>query len=283
VLRITHIRNSTLLLDFGGFRVLTDPWFIRNLAGWPVWKGPGLTVEQLPPVHLVAVSHFHPDHWAAVCARHVAKLNPTAWFVGPGGAERRFDRAGVNGEGMAAGAVRRFGDVEVTSVACAHAQRGPEQVNFVFRWRGSGVYFGGDSKLGPEFDACGHDHDVDVALLPVGDARICGCRQVMAPKDAVEAGRRLGARYAVPIHQGGLWPTLPPLYTSRGRARHFADLCAADVDAPVPVQLRRGGRATFTLDGALYLYGTEVVPGSRGDRWRMLRGRGLTAGRSSNC
>ncbi len=273
MLRITHIRNSTLLLDFEGFRVLTDPWFLRNMAGWPVFKGPGLSVEQLPPVHLVAVSHFHPDHWAKVCARHVAKLNPDVWFLGPTGSERRFDRAGLRGEEMSAGAVRRFGDVEVTSVSCEHAQAAPKQVNFVFRWQGAGIYFGGDGKLGESHSRCSEDHDIDIALLPVGDARICGCPQVMGPKDAVEAGRRLKARYAVPIHEGGLWPTLPPLYTSRGRARHFTRLCDEDVDAPTPIHLRRGERASFTQDEALYLYGTEVVPGSRADRWRVLRGQ----------
>ena len=270
MLRITHIRNSTLLLDFDGYRVLTDPWFNQNLAGWPVLARPGLSVAQLPPVHLVAVSHFHPDHWAARCARHVARLNPEVQFVGPSGAERRFRRARVHGEDMAAGAVRRYGPVEITSVACAHAQAPPRQVNFVFRWQGVGLYFGGDGTLSEHHSHCGEAHDVDVALLPVGDARVCGCCQVMGPEDALEAAGRLGARYVVPIHEGGLWPTLPPLYTSPGRARHLVRLCRRAPVGPQPLHLRRGEEASFTLDDGLYLYGTRPVPGGRADRFRRL-------------
>lgn len=270
MLRITHIRNSTLLIDFDGFRVLTDPWFIRNMAGWPVWTAPGLKVEQLPAVHLVAVSHFHPDHWAAVCARHVARLNPQVEFVGPRGARRRFQKAGLTGHEMPAGTVRRFGPVDVSSVACDHAQRAPKQVNFVFESGGASIFFGGDGKLSDHQVRCGELHDIDVALLPVGDARICGCQQVMSPRDALLAGQRLGARYAIPIHEGGLWPTLPPLYTSSGRSRDFVKLARAAVGGPEPLHLQRGEEASFTWDDALYLYGTRPAPGGRADRWSIL-------------
>jgi L-ascorbate metabolism protein UlaG (beta-lactamase superfamily) len=270
VLRITHIRNSTVLLDFDGYRVLTDPWFIRNMAGWPVFARPGLKVEQLPPIHVVAVSHFHPDHWASACARHVARLNPDVQFVGPAGAERRFARAKVQGEDMPAGAVRRYGPVEITSVACDHAQSDAKQVNFVFRWNDAGVYFGGDAKLGDSFSRCGDEHSIDIALLPVGDARICGCKQVMGPEDALEAARRLKARYAVPIHEGGLWPSVPPLYTSRGRAARFERLCRHAIGGPRAVHIRRGEQASFTWEDALYLYGVKPVTGGLAQRFRLL-------------
>ena len=245
-------------------------WAHGNMAGWPVFARPGLSVEQLPPVHLVVVSHFHPDHWASVCARHVARLNPAVRFVGPGGAERRFRRAGVQGEDMVAGAVRRYGPVELTAVSCTHAQAAPQQVNFVLRWQGAGVYFGGDCTLSGHHHGCGREHDIDVALLPVGDARVCGCPQVMGPADALEAACRLGARYALPIHEGGLWPTLPPLYTSPGRARHFSRLCRRTPGAPQPVHLRRGEEAAFSVDDGTYLYGTRAVPGGRADRFGRL-------------
>ncbi len=270
MLRLTHIRNSTLLLDFDGFVVLTDPWFLRTVAGLPAFAAPGLSLKQLPPVDLVAVSHFHPDHWAAASASELARRNPGLRFVGPAGAEARFRRAGLQGEDMPAGSVRRFGPVDVTSVACEHAQAGPQQVNFVFRWQGRGVYFGGDSTLSEQTTRCGQEHDVDLALLPVGDARLCGCVQVMGPRDAVEAGRRLGARYSVPIHEGGLWPSLPPLYSSRGRASEFVQLSHRSRGAPQAIHLRRGERASFTVDESMYLYGKEIVRGGQADRFRWL-------------
>lgn len=262
-LRVTHIRNSTLLLDFDGYRVLTDPWFTRNAHGWPVWAMPGVDVDELGTVDLVVVSHFHPDHFAGPCARHVARNNPGVPFVGPGGAAARFARSRVTGEGFAAGESRAFGPVTLHAVACKHAEADPKQVNFVFEWSGGALYFGGDARLGPEFARCGEAFDVDVALLPVGGTRVCGCKLVMGPGDALQAAEALGARYAIPIHEGGLWPTLPPLYFNPGRARRFEQL-ARRSGTVASVRLTRGQHAQFErLDGQLVATRVGWAPGAK--------------------
>jgi glyoxylase-like metal-dependent hydrolase (beta-lactamase superfamily II) len=63
----TWIGHSTVLLQLGGLNVLTDPVFSQR--AFPVqWLGPrrfmdpGLSLDALPPIDVVLLSHNHYDH-----------------------------------------------------------------------------------------------------------------------------------------------------------------------------------------------------------------------------
>ncbi|RPD81535.1 hypothetical protein L226DRAFT_838 [Lentinus tigrinus ALCF2SS1-7] len=68
---LTFIGTATTLLEWHGLRIMTDPNFLR--AGDHVHLGPGVTAKrltnpsvplnQLPPIHLVLLSHYHEDHF----------------------------------------------------------------------------------------------------------------------------------------------------------------------------------------------------------------------------
>ncbi|KAI0419094.1 Metallo-hydrolase/oxidoreductase [Xylaria grammica] len=65
------IGNATTILEWQGLRILTDPNFLH--AGDHVHLGPGVTaqrlkdpavnLDELPPVDLVLLSHYHEDHF----------------------------------------------------------------------------------------------------------------------------------------------------------------------------------------------------------------------------
>jgi L-ascorbate metabolism protein UlaG (beta-lactamase superfamily) len=59
---VTRIGHATVLLDFDGCRILTDPWFSER---WGYYHGEpyGLTLDQLPHLDGVLVSHDHYDHF----------------------------------------------------------------------------------------------------------------------------------------------------------------------------------------------------------------------------
>jgi L-ascorbate metabolism protein UlaG (beta-lactamase superfamily) len=73
-MRLTHIRNATLLLEFGGHCILVDPMLSPPsvLAGFrlrggerrknPLTALPGNSVEVLAKATHVLVTHEHPDH-----------------------------------------------------------------------------------------------------------------------------------------------------------------------------------------------------------------------------
>ncbi|RPD58480.1 Metallo-hydrolase/oxidoreductase [Lentinus tigrinus ALCF2SS1-6] len=68
---LTFIGTATTLFEWQGLRIMTDPNFLH--AGDHVHLGPGVTAKrltnpsvplnQLPPIHLVLLSHYHEDHF----------------------------------------------------------------------------------------------------------------------------------------------------------------------------------------------------------------------------
>ncbi|CDO69637.1 hypothetical protein BN946_scf184851.g25 [Trametes cinnabarina] len=68
---LTFVGTATTLLEWRGLRIMTDPNFLH--AGDHVHLGPGVTaqrltnpsvsIDELPPIHLVLLSHYHEDHF----------------------------------------------------------------------------------------------------------------------------------------------------------------------------------------------------------------------------
>lgn len=66
-LRITWMGHSSLLIEIGGHRILTDPvWSERaslvSFAGPKRFYAPTLALEDLPPLDAILLSHDHYDH-----------------------------------------------------------------------------------------------------------------------------------------------------------------------------------------------------------------------------
>lgn len=254
-LRITWIRTSTVLVECGGFRVLTDPWFGRIMRILPVFAAPGVALDALPPIDLLLVSHLHADHFSIAAARAVRAANPGVVAVSCPGSASTFARAGIPVTELAPDRTHEVGPLSITAVRCSHTGPPPDEVNFVVRWRGTTLFFGGDARLSDAFAAVGGAERVDVAALPIGGTRIFGTRTTMDPTDALAAARALGARYVIPIHEGMEWMPVPPASWHPGRTIDFERLCRAARDedaarAPIAVRLARGERATFDGEGA---------------------------------
>lgn len=222
--RVTMIRCATLLLEWGGFCVLTDPWFSMRLWVIPCRRRPGIAVEALPPVDAVLVSHLHPDHWDE---RAVARLRPAPRTVlfPPGG----LARAGTAGPGwreVAPWTDTLVGEVRVFAVPGPHTGPGPDEVNYVLDFPGfGGVFFGGDARFERAVlgEVARRFAPVRVAMLPVSGTRVLGRRTVMSPREAEAAADLLRADVVIPIHEGGVWLSLPPLSLHPGRAQDLKD------------------------------------------------------------
>jgi L-ascorbate metabolism protein UlaG (beta-lactamase superfamily) len=66
-IRITFVNHSTFLIQVDGLNILTDPVWSNRVS--PVWwagpkrmKPPGIKLEDLPRIHVVALTHNHYDH-----------------------------------------------------------------------------------------------------------------------------------------------------------------------------------------------------------------------------
>jgi L-ascorbate metabolism protein UlaG (beta-lactamase superfamily) len=241
--RLTWIGHSTVLLELGGARLLTDPLLRMRVAHL---RRHGAAPDLGPePLDAVLLSHLHRDHADGPSLRRLPAQTPV---LVPAGAGRTVRGLGVR-------AVREVGvgdsvdvapGVSVTAVPAVHDGRRiawgepVDAVGWVVDARRR-IYFAGDTDV---FDAMGDvAGGADVALLPVwGWGPSIGPGH-MGPPQAAQAAALLRPRIAVPIHWGtflpfGLARRRPALLTAPGRA--FAELCADAAPRTTVVVLRPG-------------------------------------------
>jgi L-ascorbate metabolism protein UlaG (beta-lactamase superfamily) len=81
---VTFIGNATTLISYGEVTILTDPNFLhrgqRAYLGYGLVSkrlhSPALTIEELPPIDTILLSHMHGDHWDRVGRKHLDRALP---------------------------------------------------------------------------------------------------------------------------------------------------------------------------------------------------------------
>jgi len=201
-LTITRVTHASVLLDFDGAAILTDPWFSEK-GGFPgYYRGEplGVALADLPRLAGVAASHAHYDHYDVDAFQ--AYPTKTVPFAVKGGTAARARAVGfTNVVELDPWETTQLGPVRVTACPAKHSL---PQVTYVMEAAGFTVYFGGDTLLIPEHHEVARRFPrIDLALLPINGLalRPMGNRKiVMNARDAAELTGMLRPRYAVPIH-----------------------------------------------------------------------------------
>jgi N-acyl-phosphatidylethanolamine-hydrolysing phospholipase D len=214
---LTWVGHSTLLIQLDGVNLLTDPqWGPR--ASPLSWTGPrrvtppALAFEDLPPIHVVLISHDHYDHLDLGTVRRLAETHDPL-FVVPLGLRRWFaDNGMTRVEELDWWQTSEHRGLRLVCVPAQHwSQRTPWDRNTRLwgSWAVLGstrrLYFGGDSGYFDGFKAVGERFGpFDLAALPIGaylPPRLMRLTHT-TPEQAVQAFVDLDARVLVPIHWG---------------------------------------------------------------------------------
>jgi L-ascorbate metabolism protein UlaG (beta-lactamase superfamily) len=220
--RITHVGGPTVLIEVGGWRLLTDPTFDppgrRYNFGWGTSSrklaGPALSAADLEPIDAVLLSHDHHDDNLDHAGRALLPKAGTVVTTVPGAR-----RLGGNARGLAAWESTRLEApdrtaIEITATPCRH---GPplsrpivgEVVGFALRWEGQehGVlWITGDTVLYDGVREVADRLEVDAALIHLGGVRfpVTGpLRYTLTAAEAVELCGRVRPRTTIPIHYEG--------------------------------------------------------------------------------
>lgn len=214
---MTWVGHSTFLIQLDGVNILTDPhWGERaspiGFAGPKRLVRPGIAFDDLPPIHVVIISHDHYDHLDRGTVRRLAREHrPT--FVVPLGVKAWLADNGVH-EAVELDwwQAARFRELTITCTPAQHSSgRGLHDQNrrLWSSWMIAGdkrrVFFAGDTgytsslreiarRLGPP----------DLAALPIGgysDYRVHHPNH-LNPEEAVRVLEDLGAALMVPMHWG---------------------------------------------------------------------------------
>ena len=209
-LNVTWLGHSTVLIEGGGTRLLTDP-LLRRWAGPLRRYAAPVDMARLRSLGAVLLSHLHIDH---VDRRSLQLLGRSTEVLVPahGAPLLRgwgFDRV----RPVTAGDVLSVGTLEIRVVPARHeskrhyfADEG-EPVGYVVRAGSAGctVYFPGDT--GPFAEMRQAVGDVDLVLLPIwGWGTSVDDDIHLTPLTAAEVAAELGPRVVVPIHWGTYAP-----------------------------------------------------------------------------
>jgi L-ascorbate metabolism protein UlaG (beta-lactamase superfamily) len=210
-LTIAYLGHASVLIDFGGTMLLTDPTLYDRigLAIGPLTVGPkrlvapALAPEQLPKLDAVVVTHAHMD---SLDRPSLARVSATPLLVLP-----RRTRDVVEDLGFARiveldwGERVSAGGVTVESVPVDHwGRRWPWEswrgyCGYLFEKGGVRVLFASDTAYDPNLGAFARARRVDVMILGIGayDPWIWNHE---TPEQAWQTFEESGARYLVPVH-----------------------------------------------------------------------------------
>ncbi|WP_309714036.1 MBL fold metallo-hydrolase [Pseudolysinimonas sp.] len=213
---VTYLGGPTVLLEYAGLRILTDPTFdppgeYADPGSTTLVKtaGPGLTLAAIEPVDAILLSHHeHPDNLDAAGRTLVGTGIPT--LTTPYAAAG-LDLPGATGLEPWATAFFEApdGPITVTGVPALHGPPGSEEwvgpvTGFLLEAPGApSVYVSGDNAdLDLVDEIAARFAPVGVAVLFVGAARVPAIdgQLTLTSVDAVAATRMLGARAVVGVH-----------------------------------------------------------------------------------
>jgi len=217
-LRATWLGHSTTLIEIEGWRVLTDPVWGQRASPFPVlgprrFQPAPVSLERLPPLDLVVISHDHYDHLDYPTVRRLARRGVP--FVTSLGVGAHLESWGVAPELITeldwweTHAVPDTG-LTVTAAPSQHfsgrslgTRNSTLWSAFVLRTERHSAFFSGDTGLTTQYQAI-RDRlgPFDLVMLEVGAFHPGWGDVHLGPANALRALELLGGGAFLPVHWG---------------------------------------------------------------------------------
>lgn len=216
--QVTWIGHATVLIQYRGVNILTDPIFSERASPLPFagpkrLTAPALSAGQLPRIDFVVISHNHYDHLDRPSVRALG--DGPLWLV-PLGLKKWLAGAGIDParvEEFDWWQERRLGELTVTATPAQHWSARSPWDRYETLWAGWALriddfsaWFTGDTGYNEhQFREIGERlGPFDLALLPIGAYEPRWFMKIMHmdPAEAVQAHKDVNARRSLAIHWG---------------------------------------------------------------------------------
>lgn len=215
-LRITWFGHSSLLVEIDGRRILFDPVWgdyasPNTFLGVKRFYAPPITLDDLPPLDAVVLSHDHYDHLNEPTIKALAERVPR--FITPLGVGAHLEYWGVPADRIVE--LDWWGRLSVdgVEVVCTPARHfsgrflNDRNATLWSSWallgRDERVFFSGDTGMFPGFTEIGDRlGPFDVTMIEVGAYDASWADIHMGPEQAVEAHRMVRGGVMIPVHWG---------------------------------------------------------------------------------
>lgn len=216
----TWLGHATVLLNFYGVNILTDPVLFGRIGADTPWGtvgpkrlvAPALEFHELPPVDVVLLSHAHMDHFDFPSLRRFSASTQGVTSDSTSDLLRetplRHSRELAWGEKTRLRT--RHGDLSIEAFEVNHwgarwkydRKRGYN--GYILEREGRKIIFGGDTAWTDSFRALRDKGPFDFAIMPIGAYNpwiFAHC----SPEQAARMADDAGAAYVLPVH----FKTLP--------------------------------------------------------------------------
>jgi L-ascorbate metabolism protein UlaG (beta-lactamase superfamily) len=252
---LAWLGHATVLINFFGVTILTDPALFPRVGvrfpGFTIGPkrltAPALRVTDLPPIHLILLSHAHFDHFDLRTLLHFR--NETQVITAPQTSDLvRWTRLREISElrwEETRSVITAAGPIKVTAVPVNHwGARMRKDVHrgyngYVLERNGRLILFSGDTAFTTGFKALGKNGGVDIAMMSIGCYNPW-IRSHATPEETVQMANAAGARFIVPIHHQTFRLSFEPF---REPIERFEQALACE---PERIALREVGE-TFVL------------------------------------
>lgn len=214
-LTLAWLGHSTVLVNFFGVRILTDPALFSRvgirLPGFTIGPkrltAPALQFHDLPHIDVILLSHAHFDHFDLRTLRCFDETTRVITARATIDLFKRTDFSDVTeldwGESKTLSAAA--GEIEITAFAVKHwgartqhdTHRGYN--GYLIERRGRRIIFAGDTAMTENFAALRQYGPIDVAIMPIS-AYNPWIQSHGTPEQAVEMADAAGAHFIVPVH-----------------------------------------------------------------------------------
>lgn len=214
--RITWFGHSTLFVEMEGMNIFIDPMLGNVPAPHPLLgnkrfnKELPISIENLPEIDVVLISHDHYDHLDYGSIQQL-KENVNRFYV-PLGIKAHLTEWGVD-----AAKITEFdwwensslNGIEFTATPARHfSGRGFTRNNtlwcsWVLKSENNAIFFSGDSGYGKHFKEIGEKYGpFDFAMMECGQYNEQWAHIHMMPEESVQASIDVKAKVMMPIHWG---------------------------------------------------------------------------------
>lgn len=215
---ITWLGHASFILRLDGTTILTDPFLTNRASPFSLIGGvtrfvpPAISIEKLPTVDVIIISHDHYDHLDIKTISKLKNKKNIHVFV-PLGLKAVFIENGYKHvHELDWNEHKTINDIKITSTFSVHySGRGLFDRNqalwasWIIKTKSRQYYFSGDTAYTPEFKKIGKEFKYfDLAIIPIG---AYSPRKMMKPshvnpKEAIRMVLDLNAKKLVASHWG---------------------------------------------------------------------------------
>jgi L-ascorbate metabolism protein UlaG (beta-lactamase superfamily) len=215
-IRCYWLGHATNLIEFNNLFILTDPVFGDHASpfrGMVKRVTPaGCTIDKLPRISVILLSHDHWDHLEANSLQEICSLSPGVQIFAPLGVSDLLTKWGHKPITFDWRQKVTYRGIDFFCMPARHAS-----ARYGYDWGSRlwcswlikadiAVYFPGDTGIGPHFHEVRQvaGRPIDLVMMPIGPTQpVAMMRAVhLNPEDAVDAAEALEARCVFPIHWG---------------------------------------------------------------------------------